>query len=92
MNLMTPEAIAFVHLGKFKYPAAEAKAPAPGTYFYIPSLAHENYFIALKWVETEVFQQILERRIVHLDQQSAIAHAQALIQAGNGNELEHQAG
>jgi len=90
MNLITPEAISFV--GKFKYPTAEAKAPAPGTYFYIPSLAHEDYFIALKWCETEVFQQILERRIVHLDQQSAIAHAQALIQAGNGNELENQAG
>lgn len=90
MNLITPEdAISFV--GKFKYPTAEVKAPAPGEYFYIPSLAHEDYFISLKWCETEVFQQILERRIVHLDQQSAIAHAQALIQAGNG-ELENQAG
>lgn len=90
MNLITSEsAIAFA--GKLRYPIAEAKAPAPGTYFYIPSLVHEDYFIALKWCETEVFQQILERRIVHLDQQSAIAHAQALLQAGN-SELENQAG
>lgn len=78
------QAVNFIQLGEHSYPEAETATPEIGVEFYIPSLTRDDFFASFTWNGDESQIKSLERSMVHLNQQSAIDHAKAIILAGGG--------
>lgn len=60
-------------------PAPEEDAPADGTEYFMPSLTGDDQYESMWWDGGAVDRQWLERGLVYLDKDSAIARAKAML-------------
>ena len=68
-------------------PPAETVAPQDGTLVYIPSLAAELLSIVASWGSSPDRNRLwLERGLVHLTAEAAIAHAEAILESLKGTK------
>lgn len=72
-------------LNGHEYPLAETEPPAFGTHYWVPDPLHpETTLGQLLWTGDEFDLLRLGRGLVHLTEDAARAHADAIISAGNG--------
>ena len=60
-------------------PAPERVAPPKGIHYWMPSVACECKFHLSVWVNDDFDARCLSRGIVHLTEEAAAAHAEALL-------------
>lgn len=60
-------------------PAPESVAPAVGDLYYHPQLYSGAYAGATNWADTDYHHQALERGLVYLNKEDAIARAKAML-------------
>lgn len=69
----------------FTYPEPETKPPEAGTTYYMPCLHVHQNCLTVYWEDTKADHHYLEKGLIHLDKQAAIDHANALLNAMNGD-------
>ena len=69
-------------LNGYEYPAPETEAPEVGTPYYVPCI--DGSILSKIWHGIRFDLNRLSLRIVHLSEENAIAHAEAIIWAGGG--------
>lgn len=67
------------------YTEAETTELAEGTEFFFPSLSRADFYANSIWRGDDSQKSLLQRKMVHLNEQSAINHAKALILASGGS-------
>lgn len=60
-------------------PAGEKEAPSKGATYYVPDQAEESLAYDFSWGDDEMDARFLERGLVYLDRESAIARAKAML-------------
>lgn len=60
-------------------PAPEKEAPADGAEYFVPQFLDIGAYEALYWKQDELDARLLERGLVYLDKESAIARAKAML-------------
>ena len=60
-------------------PAGEKEAPSKGETYYVPDHGEESLAYDFSWGDYEMDARFLERGLVYLDQESAIARAKAML-------------
>jgi hypothetical protein len=69
-----------ININGFEVPEPERKALKNGTFYYFPSFHYEHYiFLTAIWDSHESNLARLKNGLVHLTQEAAIQHAQALL-------------
>lgn len=71
-------------LNGFSYPSALTEHPDVGTVVYITDISSSYFSFDIEWSGEEYDIDVFNRGIVHLTQENAIAHAQAIILACGG--------
>lgn len=66
-------------IGDQLVPMPEREAPAMGTPYFTPSLHKSENYIEVIWGDTVLDRLWLERGLIHLDKEAAIAHGEALV-------------
>lgn len=79
------QAANMMRIGDYLYPEAESIELAEGTEFFFPSLSRSDFFAISIWRGDESQKSLLQRKLVHLNQQAAIDHTKAIILAGGGS-------
>lgn len=77
-------ALTFITIGEMQVPEPLKEAPAKGTQCFAPSLLTEELSKSFKWKNSDLDLALLQRGQVHLEQEHAVIHAQALIVIGGG--------
>lgn len=73
-----------IMIGDVEVDASETVALAQGVLFYITMPSQQRLCIEDFWQDTQAFRSHLERGLVHLNKEAAIAHAKALIKVSGG--------
>lgn len=60
-------------------PAPEKEAPADGAEYFVPHVLDIDEYEAFYWAQDEMDARFLERGLVYLDKESAIARAKAML-------------
>lgn len=60
-------------------PAGEKEAPSKGATYYVPDQAEESLAYGFSWGDDDMDCRFLERGLVYLDKESAIARAKAML-------------
>ena len=60
-------------------PAGEKEAPADDAEYFVPQFLDIGAYEALYWKQDELDARLLERGLVYLDKESAIARAKAML-------------
>ena len=60
-------------------PAGEKEAPSKGATYYIPDPGEESLAYDFSWSDDDMDARFLERGLVYLDKESAIARAKAML-------------
>ena len=60
-------------------PAGEKEAPSKGATYYVPDQAEESLAYDFSWGDDDMDARFLERGLVYLDKESAIARAKAML-------------
>ena len=60
-------------------PAGEKEAPSKGATYYVPDQAEESLAYDFSWSDDDMDARFLERGLVYLDKESAIARAKAML-------------
>lgn len=68
--------------------AGETVEPAGGTKVFIANPAQNEFHIAIHWWMESCFARWLERGLVHLTKEAAIAHARAMLNIPESTENE----
>jgi hypothetical protein len=68
-----------IKIGEFDVPAPETERPVEGTVYYYPSLTTEAGYGSTRWYNASIDKELLERGLVHLTKEAAIAHTKALL-------------
>lgn len=71
-------------LNGFSYPSALTEHPDVGTVVYITDISSSAFCFDIEWTGEEYDIDVFNRGIVHLTQENAVAHAQAIILACGG--------
>ena len=66
-------------IGDQSVPLPEREVPAKGTTYFTPSLYAQTYFTEYCWAVETLDLRWLERGLVHLTKEAAIAHGEALV-------------
>lgn len=66
-------------IGAYEYPEPESKAPAGWTVFFVPNTLSENRTPSYSWRNDASDRMWLERGLVHLTEEAAAAHAEAML-------------
>lgn len=72
------------NLNGFSYPSALTEPPSFGTIVYITDISYSDFCFDTEWADGEYEVDMLNRGIVHLTQDNAVEHAQAIILACGG--------
>lgn len=72
----------------FSYPVALTEPPSFNTIVYITDISSSDFCFDIVWTGEEYDVDVLNRGIVHLTQDNAVAHAQAIILACGGQYNE----
>ena len=78
-------AVVYMTIGTMQVPEAISEAPAKGTPCFAPSLLTAELSKAFKWKNSESDLELLARGLVHLYEDNAVVHAQALITVSGGS-------
>lgn len=73
-----------IKIGDIEIEAPVSEMLSVGTVYYIPSLTSSGLFESVTWCDYARDLGNLQRRIVHLSVENAIAHTSALIMVGGG--------
>lgn len=57
-----------------------------GQYYYIPKLVNERGYEAIVWEDNDFDEMAMDKNMVHLFKENAIAHANALIALSKGDK------
>lgn len=57
-----------------------------GQYYYIPKLVNEKGYEAIVWEDNDFDEMAMDKNMVHLFKENAIAHANALIALSKGDK------
>lgn len=68
-----------ITIGGIEVPQPEKTAPENGVEYFVPSFATDLLYVTNEWYDYPVDRQRLDRGVVHLDRESAIAHTKALL-------------
>ena len=84
VNLFNGGALAFrlkpvLVIGDQLVPMTEREAPAEGTTYFTPDPHSVDHYGSYIWRNLESNQRFLERGLIHLDKEAAIAHGEALV-------------
>jgi hypothetical protein len=60
-------------------PAGEKEAPSKGATYYVPDQSEESLAYDFLWGDDDMDTRFLERGLVYLDKESAIARAKAML-------------
>lgn len=60
-------------------PAPESEAPKKHTYFFLPDFEMDSMFVEDYWVASQDDNRLLERGLVYLNKEDAIARAKAML-------------
>lgn len=74
-----------ITIGDVSFPKPETKAPKEGQNYFMPDPTTTKLYFRSRWDNDECDEQRLERGLVHLTEENAIAHAKALIKLSGGN-------
>lgn len=77
-------AVVYRAIGKMNVPEAIREAPAKGTQCFIPSILTDKLSKTFKWRSSDADLAFIQRGLVHLYEENAIAHARALIAVSRG--------
>lgn len=72
------------NLNGFSYPSPLTEPPSFSTIVYITDISSSDFCFDITWTGEEYDVDVLNRGIVHLTQDNAVAHAQAIILACGG--------
>ncbi len=72
-------------IGNREVYAGEITAPTVGTDYWIPTITLPELFQIYEWDDDENDRLLLKHGLVHLTQERALAHAEALILASSGS-------
>lgn len=78
-------AVVYMAIGTMQVPEAISEAPAKGTPCFAPSLLTAELSKSFKWKNSESDLELLTRGLVHLYEDNAVVHAQALIAVSRGS-------
>lgn len=78
-------AVVYMTIGEMQVPESIKDAPAKGIQCFVPSVLAEVLSKAFKWKNSDLDFALLQRGQVHLVQQHAEIHAQALIKVSGGS-------
>lgn len=73
-----------ITIGNVSFPKPETKAPKEGQGYFMPDPTTAKLCFCSQWHNVKVDEQRLERGVVHLTEENAIAHAKALIELSGG--------
>lgn len=68
-----------ITIGGIEIQQPEKTAPENGVEYFVPSFATDALYVSNEWYDDHVDRQRLDRGVVHLDRESAIAHTKALL-------------
>ncbi|MGN0935754.1 hypothetical protein [Acinetobacter amyesii] len=77
-------AVVYMTIGTMQVPEAISEAPAKGTPCFTPSLLTTELSKSFKWKNSASDLELLTRGLVHLYEDNAVVHAQALISVSGG--------
>ncbi|RLL27211.1 hypothetical protein D9K80_18390 [Acinetobacter cumulans] len=88
--LVNPEyefriALTFITIGEMQVPEPIKEVPAKGIQCFAPSMLTEELSKSFKWKNSDLDLALLQRGQVHLYEESAVIHAQALITISHGS-------
>ncbi|WP_180175846.1 hypothetical protein [Acinetobacter sp. YH12025] len=78
-------AVVYMTIGTMQVPEAISEAPAKGTPCFAPSLLTTELSKSFKWKNSASDLELLTRGLVHLYENNAVVHAQALITVSGGS-------
>ena len=78
-------AVVYMTIGEMQVPESIKDAPAKGIQCFLPSVLTEVLSKSFKWKNSDLDLALLQRGQVHLVQQHAEIHAQALIKVSGGS-------
>ena len=78
-------AVVYMTIGTMQVPEAISEAPAKGTQCFAPSLLTTELSKSFKWKNSASDLELLTRGLVHLYDENAVTHAQALIAVSHGS-------
>ena len=78
-------AVVYMTIGTMQVPEAISEAPAKGTQCFAPSLLTTELSKSFKWKNSGSDLELLTRGLVHLYEDNAVVHAQALITVSGGS-------
>ena len=78
-------AVVYMTIGTMQVPEAISEAPAKGTPCFAPSLLTTELSKSFKWKNSASDLELLTRGLVHLYEDNAVVHAQALITVSGGS-------
>ena len=83
-------AVVYMMIGSLQVPESIIECPSKGTQCYIPSILTAELSKSFKWKNSDMDLSLLSRGLVHLYEENAITHANALIAVSRGS-IEDQA-
>jgi hypothetical protein len=78
-------AVVYMLIGAIRVPEATKEAPAKGTLCFTPSLLTTELSKSFKWKNSDLDLALLQRGQIHLYEENAVIHAQALITISHGS-------
>ncbi|RKG33021.1 hypothetical protein [Acinetobacter tianfuensis] len=78
-------AVVYMTIGSMRVPESISECPAKGTQCFLPSILTEIKAKGFKWKNSDIDLSLLSRGLVHLYEENAITHANALIAASRGS-------
>jgi len=73
-----------IMIGDVEIDAPEIESPRVGTEYFVPNVGGYCPADMIDWRDSALDRSMLKRGLVHLNKESAIAHAKALIKVGGG--------
>jgi hypothetical protein len=68
-----------IRIGNFDVPEPLRVAPGKKTVYFYPDVISSNLVASYSWLNDEIDNTLLERRVVHLTKEAAKLHAEALL-------------
>ena len=78
-------AVIYMTIGAMQVPESIIECPSKGTQCYTPSILTAELSKAFKWKNSDADLSLLSRGLVHLYEENAITHANALIAVSRGS-------
>jgi hypothetical protein len=84
-------AVVYMMIGGIQVPESITECPSKGTQCYTPSILTAELSKSFKWKNSDMDLSLLSRGLVHLYEENAITHANALIAVSRGSVAQPKA-